>query len=318
MQQTKIDAIGLNRSLLTMRIPHGNFKAAFERGQELMSLRDIGMPGSGLMVFGPSGVGKTTLTHALVAYGHKHFGPDSVMRIQLASGATIKGMISSLLFGFGDPRSNSGTAQELSHRLKETIRARGCRMIIIDEVQHLIPGGKASEMLKDNILNTFKILDDTGVSFLLAGMESMIQLWEGDEQIRSRFQTTYFLNILVYPKDRPTWRGIVKKYVETIEAYGMSVDCGDLDDRLYAACKGAMRPLALILTSAISLAARASEPIITNEHLHLATQKQVDKRDGLSNAFDLDIETIARFYREAHTVHKLAPVERGLADILSQ
>ncbi len=317
MTVTTIDVAGLNKALRNLRIPHGKFKIAYQRGIELLELPDLGMPGSGIMVYGSSGVGKTTLTYALTDYGIKHYGPDSVMRTQLAQGATIRGMISGLLMEFGDPAFDKGTLQKLSTRLKNTIRERGCRLIIIDETQHLIPGGKPSKTLIDNILNTFKILDDTGVSFLLAGMDDILQLWSADQQIRSRFQTTYFLDALLYPKDRPTWRSIIRKYLDTIEQHGMKVDCQELDDRCYAACKGAMRPLVLILTTAVALAHKARTTTITIEHLHQAALKQIDNRDGVPNAFDIDLETIASFNREAHTSRQLAPSARTLNDILA-
>lgn len=318
MSTNQFNVVGLNRALRKRRIPHGGFKEAFEIGQELLTLSDLGMSGSGIMVFGKSGVGKTTLTNALVEYGQKRYGEDSVMLTELVSGATIKGVISSLLHGFGDPRASSGSARNLTGRLMKTIRARGCRLIIIDETQHLIPGGKLSATLKDNILNAFKILDSTNVSFLLTGTETITQLWDADEQIRSRFQTPYHLSNLIYPNDRPAWRGIVKKFLETMEQFGVSVDCPDLEDRIYAACKGAMRPLVLILTTAISQASNEGKTIITREHLHRATQKQIDKQDGLPNAFDIDLETITRFNRETHTVRMLAPAERTLGAVLSQ
>ncbi|WP_444917925.1 AAA family ATPase [Microbulbifer sp. JMSA003] len=317
MRKIKIDIEKLNKAIFARRIPHGNFKAAFERGKELFKLPDLGMPGSGIMVHGSSGVGKTTLTYALMEYGLKNYGPDSVIRTQLVSGATIKGVISSLLLGFGDPRSNYGTAQALSIRLKDTIRARRCRLIIIDETQHLIPGGKPSKTLIDNVLNAFKILDETGVSLMLVGMDDIMQLWAADQQIRSRFQATYFLDVLIYPKDRPAWRGIIRKYIETIEQYGMILNCPELEDRCYAASKGAMRPLVLILTTAVTMACKEGTTTITIEHLRQAAQKQIDKRDGLPNAFDIDLETIASFNREAHTTRKLAPTKRSLDGILS-
>ena len=316
MGESKFDVAALNRELLARCIQHGNFKRAFDRGIELFELQDVGMPGSGFLVFGPSGVGKTKLTKTLVSYGHKHFGPDSVMRTQLESGATIKGMLSGLLLGFGDPRSSSGTAQDLARRLLRTITARKCRLIIIDETQHLIPGGKASPALVDNILNSFKILDESGVSFVLAGMDSITNLWGADSQIRSRFQTVYHLEPLIYPRDRPTWLAIVKKYKETMEKFEVVVDCPNFEDRLYGATRGAMRPLLLILTSAIVEAHRQGKQVITGEHLRVASEKQVDDRDGCPNAFDLDLQEIVRYNNGAHTNRSLAPVQRSLQEAL--
>lgn len=95
------------------------------------------------------------------------------------------------------------------------------------------------------------------------------------------------------------------------------MECLDLDDRLYAASKGAMRPLVLILTTAVALASKKGTSVILIQHLHQATLKQVDKRDGAPNAFDIDLETIAQFNREAHTSRKLAPAPRSLDSILS-
>lgn len=313
----KFDATALNEEILARRIPHGNFMAALKRGQELLSLRDYGMPGSGFMLVGKSGVGKTTLANALKDYAHEEYGADSVMKTQLTTGATVKGMLSSLLSAFGDPLSQRQTAQILAERLKRTITARKCRLIIIDETQHLLPGGKASPVLIDNILNSLKVLDETGVSFVLAGMESITLLWHADPQIRSRFQTTHRLQNLVYPDDQKAWHGIVRKYLETMDEHGVSIRCPKLEDRLYAATKGAMRPLVLILTHAVKLAYQAKTSTITIEHLRVAANQQIDKQDGEPNAFDLDYQRILAFNKTAHTSRKPAPVPTGLDQVLA-
>lgn len=313
----KFDLPELNQTLRAMRIPHSNYKLAYERGKSLFRLKDQGMSASGIMVFGDSGVGKTTLTKALVDYGVKHFGRDSVMRTQLSSAATVKSITSNLLHGFGDPFPRSGTGDALIQRLSDVITKRGCRLIIIDEFQHLIPGGEPSKALIDTILNSFKILDDAEVSYLLAGMESIMQLWHSDKQIRSRFQSTYFLDIPRLPKDIRTWRGIVNAYLHVMEKFGVTVECDDLDGRLYSATKGAMRPLMLILTTAACRAADDDSDVITNEHLREATAQQVDKQDGLINAFDVDALEVAQYNERCHSSRVLAPSRRGLSDIIA-
>lgn len=313
----EFDLAELNKTLRAMRIPHSNYKLALERGKDLLRLKDQGMGASGIMVFGDSGVGKTTLTKALVDYGTQHYGEDAVMRTQLSSSATVKAITSNLLHGFGDPFPRSGTGDALTKRLSEIIVKRGCRLIIIDEFQHLIPGGEPSKALIDTILNSFKILDDADVSYLLAGMESIMQLWNADKQIRSRFQSTYFLDIPRLPKDIRTWRGIVKAYIDVMAKFDVTVDCEKLDERLYAATKGAMRPLMLILTTAACKAADENTNVITAEHLRKATEQQVDKQDGLINAFDTDAREVVRFNERCHASRVLAPSSRGLDNIIA-
>ncbi len=308
----------VNEALRARRVPHGNFMSALERGKDLMKLRDLGMAGSGFLLYGESGVGKTALTQALVAYGMKHYGPDAVLRTQLSSGATTKAMLSGLLDAFGDCKPNSGTVYERSRRLRDAINARQCRLLEIDETNHLIPGGNVSRVLVDNILNTLKVLDDTGVSFVLSGMPVILKLWTADEQIRSRFEVTYELNALRYPGDRPAWRGIIAKFLEDIERNGMTVDCPDLADRLHAACNGLMRPLILILTTAVSIACERNSLKIEARDLDRAAHKQIDQLDGLVDAFDLDLEEVARHSKECHSSKVLAPTTRGLNDILRQ
>lgn len=307
----------INQAIRDRRIPHGNFQKAFERIKELYELKDFAMPGSGLIVYGKSGVGKTTLTEVAMTYGIKNFGEDSVVRTQLTSGATVKGMLAEILYAFGDPESKKSSTKELQIRLANTIKERDCRLIIIDEVQHLIPGGVASKRIVDNILNAFKILDDTGVSFVLAGMDDLMLLWNADAQIRSRFQSTYLLDRFHYPQDSKSWRAIVKKYEETFSQFGISIDCEDFAERCFAATNGCMRPLVLILTTALVLAAKSDSRVITTEHLREAASKQVDKQDGLPNAFDASLESIQYFSRYNQTTKQLAPVHRGMSEIFS-
>jgi len=308
----------VNEALLLRRVPHGNFIAALERGKELLKLRDLGMPGSGFLLYGESGVGKTALTEALVAYGNKHFGPDAVIRTQLSSGATTKAMLSGLLAAFGDAKPDKGSASQLVTRLKGAVKERGCRLLEIDETNHLMPGGNAPKALIDNILNALKILDETGVSFILSGMPSILTLWTADKQIRSRFRVTYELEALRYPGDRPAWRGIIAKFLDDIERNGMTVDCPGFPDRLHAACNGLMRPLVLILTTAVAIACERKSLKIEARDLDSAVHRQIDKLDGLVDAFDLDMEEVTRHSQECHSSKALAPTARGLNDILRQ
>ncbi|WP_289245237.1 MULTISPECIES: AAA family ATPase [Methylophaga] len=305
----------LNEAIVGRCIPHGNFEKAFDRSMELLKLRDFGMPGSGIIIYGKSGVGKTTLTKAVLKQGTKLYGEDSVIRTQLTTGSTVKGMFAELLVGFGDPLAKQSSTKDLERRLVSTISERQCRLIIIDEVQHLIPGGDPSKKTIDNILNAFKILDETGVSFILSGMDSLMLLWNADPQIRSRFQTHFYLSHFVYPKDKSSWRKVVRRYINTIEEHGMQIDCQEFEDRCHAASGGAMRQLVLILTTAVVQAFKANSKTITAEHLHKAACTQIDSHDGLTDAFNVSMENVRQFSRYNETSRELAPIVRGMGEI---
>jgi Cdc6-like AAA superfamily ATPase len=307
----------LNQAINGRCIPHGNFKEAFDRSVELMKLRDLGMPGSGIIVYGNSGVGKTTLTKAVLKHGLKEYGDDAVIRTQLTTGSTVKGMFSEILVGFGDPLAKRSSTKDLERRLVSTISERECRLIIIDEVQHLIPGGNPSKKTIDNILNAFKILDETGVSFLLSGMDNIMLLWNADSQIRSRFQTHYFLSHFVYPKDRYSWHKVVNSYIETIESQNMNIDCPDFEDRCHAATSGSMRPLVQILTRSIVEASNTGSNTITTKHLHNAALLHIDSQDGLPNAFDVHLEKVNEYSLTREIRRELAPIARGMGEVFA-
>lgn len=315
MENNRIRA--LTRALFDRRLPHGQFKLAFERAQHLLELADLGMPGSGFMVHGPSGVGKTTLAKTVENYGCTKYGPEAVKLVQLEGSSTIKDVLAAILLGFGDPCSRRGTASELSARLRESIKARQCRLIIIDELQHLIPGASPTPKLIHSILNAFKVLDTTGVSFLLAGTDEIMTLWHADDQIRSRFQGTYQLRPLTYPEDVATWRAIVKEFEKTLMENGVQVNCSGFADRCHAASQGVFRSLVLVIATAATRAIKEGTDTITVTHLSQAAYEQIDPLDGMPQAFDLNLEKLMRFSQDRQN-HALAPVPRSLDEIFSQ
>lgn len=311
---TKNDIAVLNKELHGLCIPHGAFKKAFDRGVELMELSDYGMPGSGMVVMGPSGVGKTTLTHALVRKAQKQYGMSSVMRTGLEASTTIKGVLSNLLIGFGDAATRYSTAHDLARRLHDTILNRKCRLIVIDEAQHLIPGGKPSPRDIDNILNAFKTLDETKVSFLMTGMDSILSLWASDTQLRTRFNTTFYLDKFVFPRDVGSWKAVLVKYVQVIRKHGFEIECDEFHERCFAATDGVMRQLVLLLSTAVREAFNADSTTITKNHLGDAAHLQIDDHDGVPNAFDNDISVVRLDMKRRG--HALAVTQRGMDDIL--
>lgn len=312
----KIDAKTINQEILSRIIPHPIFDEAFSKAKELFELKDLGMPGSGMVLHGPSGAGKSTLIEAVYKYGIANYGEDSVIRTKLGHSSNVKAMLSSMIFEFGDPLSKTSTAKDIERRLTTAIKERDCRLLIVDELQHLIPGGTATPRTIDNILDTFKILDETGVSFLLVGMDSVMHLWGSDTQLRSRFRTNIYLgHFSQTKKDQKNWRLVVRKFDKTLQKHGTKIDCPDYEDRFYAATLGSMRQLVLILTTAVAEAAREDSDVITQKHLQIASSKQIDKQDGIHNAFDLDLNRVRQFSRDFQTNTELAPVERGMGEI---
>lgn len=144
-----------------------------------------------LFLLGESGVGKSRLLEHFQSQHPSHELPDRtivpVLYSETPSDCTPKKLASQLLRALGSPIWNKGNEQELTHQLLVLLAQCRTRMVILDEVNHLVErgGAKSHYQLADWIKLTAR---QARIPFVLAGTERSIELLTVNEQLRSRFR----------------------------------------------------------------------------------------------------------------------------------
>lgn len=135
--------------------------------------KTAGLKPKSMMLLGASGAGKSTLLHL-----YRKAFPDAeledrtlrpILYISLPSRVTVNDILSGLLEACGDPEPQKGTARSLLSRLYGLTKSLGVQLIIIDEIQHVLPEHthrrtqEAADMIKS-------IMDRSLIPFVLAGL----------------------------------------------------------------------------------------------------------------------------------------------------
>jgi Cdc6-like AAA superfamily ATPase len=140
----KNDAIALevatNFSLRKTLLTHSRFKQAITQIAELHQHSKSNNVGGGLLVTGPSGVGKTTiLQHYLehfprIKAQQKTIIP--VLHVVTPASPTVKSFAEAILLALGDPMAQRGSAEQKTFRIYQLLEACEVEILLIDEIQH--------------------------------------------------------------------------------------------------------------------------------------------------------------------------------------
>lgn len=145
-----------------------------------------------LFLSGHTGVGKTTIYHTYASKYPRYVTADRtvipILAVTIPSPATVKAVVSKLLWQLGDPAYDKGSIGKQTIRLISLIRDCGVQLVILDEFQHFIDRDSAkvlktvSDWLKTLIL-------DTNLPIVLIGLPEAEQILKLKEhsQLSRRF-----------------------------------------------------------------------------------------------------------------------------------
>jgi DNA transposition AAA+ family ATPase len=221
-----------------------------------------------LVLIGEPGVGKSTLlrryveTHARIV--HEEFTEISVLYVAVPAACSIKKLAGEMLLAMGSPFWNRGGEPERTHQLLTLLVACKVRLIVLDEVNHLVERGssKTHYAVGDWIK---QIGEKSGVSFVLAGTPTAEQLLITNEQLRGRFSEGMHLAPLGLSSDQDAkvFRGVLR----TFQKLFADIDCIDLAStsvsrQMAYATGGRLRALRRLLVRAVELGAKQNGPCI--------------------------------------------------------
>ncbi|MEB8432593.1 TniB family NTP-binding protein [Cocleimonas sp. KMM 6892] len=201
-------------------IPHTSIKSAINGIEKSILISEGSEEPVNVLLTGHAGTGKTTACNAVVSKHKRSFEVRNNCEVTIIpafyslipSPVTTKGVASALLRSLGDSNPTRGTSLELTYRLEELLRRCETKVIILDELQHLLKhdsygnNHNVKDWLK-SIINEFK------VPIVIVGTPECIDIINTDSQLARRFTNRFNLNNLEFGNER---KGDFRKFVEQL------------------------------------------------------------------------------------------------------
>lgn len=226
-----------------------------------------------LMLIGESGVGKSTL---LSNYARKHpviehqeLTEIPVLYVPLGQAPSPKTMASTMLLALGDPKWNLGKEADLTARLVFLIKTCRVRIVIVDEVNHLVDrGGEKTLHTTADWLK--RLVDATRVSFVLAGIPRSRRVLATNDQLRGRFREVIEIERFSVANARAEHE--FRSVLNVFKGYLRDLPTVDISNkvmvRVFAfATDGRLRDIRRLLVRAVELAYAKPAPQLTTSVL---------------------------------------------------
>lgn len=210
------------------------------------SHKTSGLNPKSLMLLGPSGAGKSTLVNT---YRRKF--PDlaledrterRILYVSLHARVTVNDILSALLAACGDPEPDKGAARVLLRRFYSLAESLGVQLIIIDEIQHVLP--EHTHRRTQEAADTIKgISSDTKIPFVLVGLPHGIRLLtdtikgkHDEDQLIRRFNAP--VEIMPAALGSKAWQNLMGGYQQAIGVPCINLTTDEMLKRFHLATGG--------------------------------------------------------------------------------
>jgi len=261
-----------------------------------------------LIITGLSGLGKSTAMNF-----HQEKYPDRengdvipILRINLHSVPTDKGIVDAILCKIDPYASNKSHLNSLhmKNRLLKLLDQYSVEMIVIDEIQHILPGHNERKRMQHFIDSLKHLIDETGLPFILIGQPSASDILSfedpgsGEEnQLRQRFRNTIELSSIPY--ESHAWKKVINAYRSELSMDSIDFTEGELGLRFHAASKGRHSNTIDILTGAMKQ--WPGKGILNTDHLILGYKNNVVSDPNMVNPFNCTLGQLDAFIKNTES-----------------
>jgi hypothetical protein len=246
----------------SIRIDHIGYEDVLDGLEE--ALDSVGKAANPVCIHiaGEYRTGKSCAIDDFVALHPAKRGPEglrqSIIYARLPSTATVKQLVERLLEAFGDPSWHRGSISNQTARLLEYLRKTRCRMIILDEFQHLCDKGQTKKLYEtsDWLKN---LVEDQEWALVAAGLPESAAVINSNRQLQGRFDPTLTMPLFDWrnESDRAQFRGFVSEFVAQMAPFELPDLGGDeLALRVFLATSGRVGLFAKLMDRAVSRAIR--------------------------------------------------------------
>ena len=297
-EMTMTDQKQLSRDIIkafkTKVIHHPAYCAVLEAIENTHAMS--GIEGTGMLLLGTPGVGKTTslekyIERYMVIYGETESDTKTsypIVKISIPSKPTIKGVIIKILNAVEHP-DLTGSQAQLEVRLSRFIKTQDVEMLIFDECQHLLK--EQAQISTRNVVNFIKtLMDDHQLAVIMAGIpeakHSIIQF----EELYQRFTAEH---IELHPfstedtEERQRFCGYLnacRSILESMDVKTIDLATETMQERIELATQGLPRLINRLLVKAITLG-DLNKTLNLNDFIQAYSKAQLNRELGLFNPF---------------------------------
>ncbi len=274
-----------------LRVGHERWNETMRKVERCYQLQSIAPEPMGLLLVGPSGVGKTSVVKSFQKKYPKVLS-ESGTQIPVVYATVpspsrsdaVRDLPKSILYAIDDPFADKGSGVTMTNRLVGLFRDCGTKVLILDELQHLYDRDNNKLLYNaSNWLKTF--IKETAVTTILVGLfgeaEQVVDINPqlsrlfGDPKMMTPFEWNDEFRSLLFD---------IEQLLPLKEA--SHLDSDEIATRCYVACDGLMGYLMTLIRGATYLALTQGREHLDVLLLETAfTEFVSSSRRGLTNPF---------------------------------